>query len=81
MFIPDPGSKLFYLGSWIQGQRDLGFPIRIRIKEFKYFLPILLLSSRKYDPGCSDPDFIPIPDPDPGFKKTQKITNPGSETK
>ena len=41
-----------YPGSRIQGQKDSGS--RIRIKEFKYFLPKkLFLSFRKYDPGCS----------------------------
>jgi hypothetical protein len=37
-----------------------GMFIRIRIKEFMYFSPKkLLISSRKYDPGCSSR----IPDP------------------
>jgi hypothetical protein len=56
MFIPDPGIKRFR--------------IRIRIKEFKYFLSKKLCpSSRNYDPGCSsriripdqDLDFLPVP--------------------
>jgi hypothetical protein len=38
--LPDSGSEFF--------------PIRIRIKEFRYFIPKkLFLSSRKYDSGCS----------------------------
>ncbi len=61
--IPDPGS-------------------RIRIKEFMYFNPKKwFLSSQKYDPGFPpriripylDPDFLPIPDPDP----VSQIPNPG----
>jgi hypothetical protein len=58
--IPGPGSELS--------------PSRNRIQEFKYFNPKkMVLSSRKYDPGCSsripdpDADFLPIPDP--GVKK------------
>jgi hypothetical protein len=52
-----PGSKFFHPGSRIQGKKDSGSQIRIRIKE--------------YDPGCSsliaippDPyfDFLLIPD-------------------
>jgi hypothetical protein len=52
MFIPDPGTEIFHPGS------------RIRIKELKYFNP---KSCRNYDPGCPDPDFIPIPNQ--GVKK------------
>jgi hypothetical protein len=66
MFIPDHGSKFFHPVSRIQGQKDSGSRIQIRIKEFQYFLPKqLFLSSRKYDPGCPDPDldFLPILDP------------------
>ncbi len=37
MFIPDLGSEFFQLGSRIQGQKDSGPRIGIRIKEFKYF--------------------------------------------
>jgi hypothetical protein len=55
--IPDP--NCFHPGS------------RIPIKELKYFNPKKwLLSSKKYDPGCSsripgpDPDFLPNPDPE-----------------
>ncbi len=52
--IPDP--NFFHPGS------------RIHIKEFKYFNPKnCILSSRKYDPGCSSRIrilvFLPIPDP------------------
>jgi hypothetical protein len=66
MFIPVPGSEFF--------------PSRIRIKESKYFNPIkLLLSSRKYDPGCSSRIriliFYPSRVPDPGVKKAP---DPGS---
>jgi hypothetical protein len=54
MFIPDPDPTFFHPGS------------RIRIKEFKYFNPKkkqkMVLSSRKYDPGCSSR----IPDPGSG---------------
>jgi hypothetical protein len=32
-----PGSDFFHPGSQIQGQKDSGSRIRIRIKEFKYF--------------------------------------------
>jgi hypothetical protein len=54
----------------------------MHIKEFKYFnQKKLFFSSQKYDPGFPsriripdlDPDFLPIPDPDPGFQ----IQNPG----
>jgi hypothetical protein len=44
----------------------------------------MFLSSRKYDLGCSsripDPDFFPIPDPDPGSRdpKSRKGRDPGS---
>ncbi len=60
--IPDPGSELS--------------PSRIRIKEFKYFnKKKLILSSRKFDPGCfsgipdPDADFLPTPIPDPGVNR------------
>ncbi len=64
-------------------QKGTGSRIRIRNNEltkgFSIFIQKVLLSSRKYDPGClswiSDPDFFPsriqgskkhwIPDPDP----------------
>ncbi len=39
MFIPGPGSECFHPGSRIQGQKDSGSRIRIRIKEFKYLNP------------------------------------------
>jgi hypothetical protein len=39
MFITDPGSEFFHLGSLIQSLKDPGSRIRIRIKEFKYFQP------------------------------------------
>jgi hypothetical protein len=50
--------------------RNLFFPSRIRIKEFKYCnTKKWFLSSRKYDPDCSS--WIPDPGvkkaPDPGF--------------
>jgi len=54
----------------------------MRIKEFKYFnQKKWFLSSQKYDPGFPpririldpDPDFLPIPDPDP----VSQIPNPG----
>jgi hypothetical protein len=61
-----PGSKFFHPGSRIQGQKDSGSRIRIRIKEFMYFLPKnLFLSSQKYDQGCSSR--IRISDTDLGF--------------
>ncbi len=68
--VVDPGSDCFQ--SRIQGKKDSR--IRIRIKEFKYFNPKkLLLSSRKYDPGCSSRIriliFYPPRIPDPGVKK------------
>jgi hypothetical protein len=37
MFIPDPNFSIFDLGSLIQGQKNSGSRIRIRVKEFKYF--------------------------------------------
>ncbi len=41
----------------IQGQKDSGSRVLIRIKEFKYFWPKkLFLCSRKYDPGMFIPD-------------------------
>jgi hypothetical protein len=76
MFIPD--QNFFHPGS------------RIRIKEFKYFIPIhLFLSSRKYDPGCSSRIriliFYPSRIPDPGVKKApntvSRIRNTGLQTK
>jgi hypothetical protein len=66
--IPDP--NFFHPGS------------RIRIKEFKYLnQKKWFLSSQKNDPGFPsriqirdlDPDFLPIPDPDP----VSQIPNPG----
>ncbi len=49
---------------------------RIRVKEFQYFLPKVVLKaleSRKYDPGCSSRppglDFLSIPDPGSRGKK------------
>ncbi len=50
------------------------FPSRILIKKFKYFNPKKwLLSSMKYDPGCSSRirilTFYPSRIPDPGVKK------------
>ena len=74
-FILDPWSRIQIFsirgpGSWIC------------IKEFKYFNPKKwFLSSQKYDPGFPsriripdlNPDFLPIPDPDPG----SQIPNPG----
>ncbi len=66
MFIPNP--NIFHRGS------------RIRNKEFKYFNQKKgLLSSRKYDPGCSSRIWIlifyPSRIPDLGVKKTP---DPGS---
>jgi hypothetical protein len=55
---------------------------QIRIKEFKNFSQKKwFLSSQKYDQGFPSriripdliPDFLPIPDPDPG----SQISNPG----
>ncbi len=61
--IPDP--NLFYSGS------------PIRIKEFNYLNPKnCLLSSRKYDPGCSSRIRI-FTHPDPG-SRGQEATDPGS---
>jgi hypothetical protein len=76
MFIPDHGSKFFHPVSRIQGQKDSGSRIQIRIKEFQYFLPKqLFISSQKYDPGCSSR--IRIPDPDLDFTP---ILDPGSSS-
>ncbi len=36
-WIPDLGPEFFHPGSRIQGQKDRGSRIRIRIKEFNYF--------------------------------------------
>jgi hypothetical protein len=65
MFIPD--LNFFHPGSRVK--KILGS--RIRIKIFKYFNQKIVLSSRKYDPGCfsriripdRDLDFLPILDP------------------
>jgi hypothetical protein len=49
-----PRSPIRIFPSRIQGKKDSGSRIRIRIEEFKYFEPKkLFVSSRKYDPGCS----------------------------
>ena len=85
--IPDPGSwiKIFCILDpwsriWIFFIPDPGS--RMRIKEFKYFnQKKWFLSSQKYDPSFTsriripnlDPDFLPIPDPNPG----SQIPNPG----
>ncbi len=85
--IPDPGFwiRIFsILDPWSRIQifsiPDPGS--RIRIKEFKYFnQKKWFLSSQKYDSGFPpriripdlDPDFLPIPDPDP----VSQIPNPG----
>jgi len=63
-----------YYGSEFCPFRIRVFPSRIRIKEFKYFNPKKwLLSSRKYDSGCSSRipilNFLPIPDPGSRGKK------------
>ncbi len=74
-FILDPWSRI-----WIFPIPDPGS--RMRIKEFKYFnQKKWFLSSQKYDPSFTsriripnlDPDFLPIPDPNPG----SQIPNPG----
>jgi hypothetical protein len=71
MLIPDP--NFFHPG----------FLIHIRIKDFKYFNPKKVLSSRKYDPGCSSRIriliFYPSWIPDPGVKKAPD-PGPGSAT-
>jgi hypothetical protein len=83
--IPDPGSKFF--PSSIPDPGSEFFPSRMldpgsASKSFKYFSPKKwFLSSQKYDPGFPsririldlNPDFLPIPDPDPG----SQIPNPG----
>jgi len=80
--IPDLYPRIRIFPFRIQGQKDSGslIRIRIRIKEFKFFIPKhWSLSSRKYDAGCSSriqilivyPSLIQrskrhrIPDPDP----------------
>jgi hypothetical protein len=66
MFIPGPGSK--FSPSRIQGQKDSGSRIRIRIKEFKYFKfltqKIVSVSEIRAGMFIPDPglDFLPIPD-------------------
>ncbi len=73
--ILDPWSRI-----WIFSIPDPGS--RMRIKEFKYFnQKKWFLSSQKYDRSFwswirlpdLDPDFLPVPDPDPG----SQIPNPG----
>ena len=83
--IQDTGSKFF--PSWIPDPRFEFFPSQVLdpgcisknlsiLTKKKWFL-----SSQKYDPGFPsriqipdlDPDFLPIPDPDPG----SQIPNPG----
>jgi hypothetical protein len=51
MFMPDTGAEFFHPGSQIQGQKDSGSLILIRIKEF--LSPKIVSKSRKYDPDCS----------------------------
>ncbi len=46
MFVPDPNFS-------IQDPNFFHLGFRIRIKEFRYFNPNCVLSSRKYDLGCS----------------------------
>jgi hypothetical protein len=62
--VADPGQPNFFNpGCRIQGQKDSGS--RIRIKVFKFFNPkycFTVESARKYDPGCSF-----IPDREPGI--------------
>jgi hypothetical protein len=55
-FIPDPGSRLKQIPDSGYGSTSKNLSI--------FYLKILFLNSRKYDP---DPDFLPIPDP--GVKK------------
>ncbi len=63
-----PVSRSEYFPSRIQGHKDSGSRIQIRIKEFKYFIPKnCSLSSRKYDPGCSSRIRIWVPDLDLDF--------------
>jgi hypothetical protein len=66
MFIPDP--IFFHPGS------------RILVKEFKYFNPKkskkMVLSSKKYDPGCSSR----IPDPDADFLPSRIQGSKGTQS-
>jgi hypothetical protein len=72
-WIPDPGSEFF--PSRVQDPGSASKNLGIFTKK-KWFL-----SSQKYDPGFPsririrdlDPDFLPIPDPDP----VSQIPNPG----
>ena len=68
-WIPDHGSEFF--PSWMLDPRSASKNLSIFAKK-KWFL-----SSQKYDPGFPSriliPDFLPIPDPDPG----SQIPNPG----
>jgi hypothetical protein len=67
-----PGSEFFLPGSWIQGQKDpvpgSWIRIRIRIKEFEYFLTLKTVSKLSKLSGMIIPDpnpgcgFFPIPD-------------------
>jgi hypothetical protein len=75
MLIPNPGPEFFHPGSRIQGQKDSGSRIRIRIKEFKYFYPKNCFSVfgkiiRDVHPGSGV-----FSNPDPGVKKAP---DPGS---
>jgi hypothetical protein len=76
--IQDPVFKFF--PSWIPYPRFEFFPSRILYprcisKNLNNLTKKWFLSSQKYDPGFPslDPDFLPIPDPDPG----SQIPNPG----
>ncbi len=81
--IPDSGSK--YFPSWIPDPGSKFFPSRIldpgsASKNLSILTKKWFLSSQKYDPGFPpririrdlDPDFLPIPDPDP----VSQIPNP-----
>jgi hypothetical protein len=66
-----PGSE--FLPYRIQGQKDSGSRIRIRIKEFRYFNPKIVSEVAKILSGLfipdPDPDFYLSQTPDPGVKK------------
>jgi hypothetical protein len=80
MFIPDPGSDFFPSRIRTVSIPDPGSASKnLRVLTPKKWV----LSSRKYDPGCSsripdsDADFYPSRIPDPGVKKAP---DPGSAT-
>ncbi len=80
MLIPDQNFP-----SGIQGQKDSGSRIRIRIEELKYrtiFNPKIVYKLSEIWSGMlipdSDLDFLPVPDP--GIQGSKNSPDPGSES-